>query len=50
MWGKVDDEMQALMMMPEDIAAPVVQAYLQPSRTVVEEIILRPTSGDIQDD
>lgn len=50
MWGEVSDEMQALMMMPEDIAAPVVQAYLQPSRTVVEEIVLRPTGGDIQDD
>ena len=50
MWGDVSDEMQALMMMPEDIAAPVVQAYLQPARTVVEEIVLRPTGGDLQEE
>jgi len=47
MWGEVSDEMRPLMMMPEDIALPVVQAYLQPSRTTVEEIVLRPTGGDI---
>jgi len=29
---------------------PVVQAYLQPSRTVVEEIVLRPTGGDLQEE
>lgn len=50
MWGEMGEEMQALMMMPEDIAASVVQAYLQPARTVVEEIVLRPTGGDLQDE
>jgi sepiapterin reductase len=50
MWGEVSDEMQALMMMPEDIAALVVQAYFQPSRTTVEEIVLRPTGGDLQEE
>jgi sepiapterin reductase len=50
MWGEVDDAMQALMMKPEDIAFPVVQAYLQPSGTTVEEIVLRPTGGDLQDE
>jgi sepiapterin reductase len=50
MWGDVSDQMQALMMMPEDIAAPVVQAYLQPARTAVEEIVLRPTGGDLQEE
>jgi|WetSurMetagenome_2_1015567.scaffolds.fasta_scaffold447225_1 sepiapterin reductase len=50
MWGEVSDQMQSLMMMPEDIAAPVVQAYLQPARTTVEEIVLRPTGGDLQDE
>ena len=49
MWGEVSDEMLPIMMRPEDIALPVVQAYLQPSRTTVEEIVLRPTGGDIQD-
>jgi sepiapterin reductase len=50
MWGEVSDEMQALMMMPEDIAAPIAQAYLQPQRTAVEEIVLRPVGGDLQDE
>ncbi|HWR00383.1 MAG TPA: SDR family oxidoreductase [Chlorobaculum sp.] len=49
MWGEVSDDFQSLMMMPEDIANPIVQAYLQPSRTTVEEIVLRPTCGDLQD-
>lgn len=47
MWGEVSDEMQAVMMRPEDIATPVVQAYFQPARTTVEEIVLRPTGGDL---
>ncbi len=50
MWGVVDDDFRSLMMMPEDIAHPIVQAYLQPGRTTVEEIVLRPTRGDIQDE
>ncbi len=49
MWGEVTDDFKAVMMMPEDIAGPVVQAYLQPGRTCVEEIVLRPTGGDLQD-
>jgi len=49
MWGEVNDEMQAAMMRPEDIATPVVQAYFQPARTTVEEIVLRPTGGDMKD-
>lgn len=49
MWGEVDEEMRSLMMMPEDIATPLVQAYLQPPRTCIEEIVLRPTCGDIND-
>ncbi len=47
MWGEAGEELKPLMMMPEDIAAPVADAYLQPSRTVVEEIVIRPTGGDI---
>jgi sepiapterin reductase len=50
MWGEVSDDFKALMMMPEDIAEPIVQAYLQPGRTTVEEIVLRPTGGDVQDE
>ena len=47
MWGESADELKPVMMMPEDIAGPVVDAYLQPSRTSVEEIVLRPVGGDI---
>jgi len=50
MWGEAGEEMKPRMMMPEDIAEPVVQAYLQPGRTTVEEIVLRPTCGDVQDE
>lgn len=50
MWGEVTDDFRSLMMMPEEIARPIVQAYLQPSRTTVEEIVLRPTTGDLQDE
>ena len=47
MWGEAANELKDVMMMPEDIASPVVDAYLQPSRTSVEEIVLRPVGGDI---
>lgn len=49
MWGDVPDEMRRVMMMPEDISGPVVQTYLQPSRTVTEELVFRPVGGDIND-
>lgn len=47
MWGEAANELKPVMMMPEDIAGPVVNAYLQPARTSVEEIVLRPVGGDI---
>ena len=47
MWGEAANELKDVMMMPEDIAGPVVDAYLQPPRTSVEEIVLRPIGGDI---
>ncbi|MCG8342235.1 MAG: SDR family oxidoreductase [Chlorobiales bacterium] len=47
MWGDAAKDLKQVMMMPEDIAGPVVDAYLQPSRTAVEEIVLRPVGGDI---
>jgi sepiapterin reductase len=49
MWGEVPDNMKSLMMMPEDISRPVVNAYFMPQRTSVEELVLRPVSGDIPD-
>ncbi len=47
MWGEVPESMKAIMMMPEDISGPLVNAYLLPQRTSVEELVLRPVSGDL---
>ena len=49
MWGEVPDTMKSVMMMPEDISGPLVNAYFMPERTSVEELVLRPVSGDIPD-
>ncbi len=49
MWGEVPDTMKSVMMRPEDIAAPVVGAYFMPQRTSVEELVLRPVCGDINE-
>jgi sepiapterin reductase len=47
MWGEVEPEMQNKMMLPEDISGPVVDAYLMPGRTCMEELVLRPGVGDL---
>jgi sepiapterin reductase len=49
MWGEVPDNMKSVMMMPEDISLPVVNAYFLPHRTSVEELVLRPVCGDIKE-
>ena len=49
MWGEVPDAMKSVMMKPEDIAGPVVGAYFMPQRTSVEELVLRPVCGDINE-
>jgi sepiapterin reductase len=49
MWGEVPEEMKSGMMMPEDISPSVVSAYLLPGRTSVEELVIRPVGGDIND-
>ena len=49
MWGDVPKEMKATMMMPEDISGPLVNAYLLPQRTSVEELVFRPVCGDINE-
>lgn len=48
-WGAIDESTRARMMQPEDVATAIVEAYLQPMRTSIEEIVLRPISGDLQD-
>ncbi|NMW19278.1 MAG: SDR family oxidoreductase [Chlorobiaceae bacterium] len=49
MWGEVPDTKKNVMMMPEDISAPVVQAYFTAQRTSVEELVIRPVCGDINE-
>ncbi len=49
MWGEVPEEMKAVMMRPEDISGPLVNAYLLPQRTSVEELVIRPVCGDINE-
>ncbi len=49
MWGEVPEEMKTVMMMPEDISGPLVNAYLLPQRTSVEELVIRPVGGDINE-
>jgi short-subunit dehydrogenase len=48
MWDAEDREKyHDRMMQPEDIAQAIVAALAQPSRTLIEEIVLRPIQGDI---
>ncbi len=49
MWGEVPDAMKSLMMMPEDVSQPLVNAYFMPQRTSVEELVLRPVGGDLKE-
>jgi sepiapterin reductase len=49
MWGEVSDDMQRVMMMPEDVSGPIVDTYLLPGRTVAEELVFRPVGGDINE-
>ncbi|MCX6179316.1 MAG: SDR family NAD(P)-dependent oxidoreductase [Chlorobiales bacterium] len=49
MWGEVPDPMKSFMMMPEDISSSIVNAYFLPQRTSVEELVLRPVGGDINE-
>ena len=49
MWGDVPDAMKSLMMMPEDVSQPLVNAYFMPQRTSVEELVLRPVGGDLKE-
>lgn len=49
MWGEVSEEMKSVMMIPEDISGPLVNAYLLPQRTSVEELVIRPVGGDINE-
>lgn len=47
MWGEARETFKERMMMPEDIARALVDAYLLPARASVEEVVLRPIGGDL---
>ena len=47
MWGTVDAEMKEKMMTAEDVAQIMVQAILIPTRSSVEDILIRPLHGDL---
>jgi sepiapterin reductase len=49
MWGEVPDAMKSVMMRAEDISGPIVNAYFMPQRTSVEELVIRPVCGDINE-
>ena len=49
MWGEVPDMTKNVMMLPEDISVPVVNAYLSTQRASIEELVIRPVCGDISE-
>jgi NADP-dependent 3-hydroxy acid dehydrogenase YdfG len=49
MWPKkIRDEFKSLMMIPENVARSIVWAYLQDTNFVVEELVLKPITGDLK--
>jgi len=49
MWPKkLRDEFKSQMMSPEDVARAVVWAYLQDGNSVIEEIVIKPITGDLR--
>jgi sepiapterin reductase len=48
MWSNADQKKyHEKMMQPEDVADVVVSAFRQPQRVLVEEIVIRPSEGDL---
>lgn len=47
MWGAIPQEMIDRMMTAGDVAQPMIDAIFLPSRTVIEEITIRPVGGDL---
>ena len=47
MWGELTSEQQSKMMLAEDIAVPMVEALLLSSRATLEELTIRPLTGDL---
>jgi len=48
MWGEVPDSQISKMMMPEDIAKPMVDALFLSERASIEVLTIRPVFGDIK--
>lgn len=48
MWSLKDRKLfSSRMLKPKDVAEIVLSAYCQPNSVMIEEIIVRPQSGDI---
>lgn len=48
MWdAKTRQKSRNRMMSPQDIAAIVLQAFEQPKRILIEDVIIRPIKGDL---
>lgn len=47
MWGKVDASMRSKMVHVEDCATAIVDAMLLPRPAQVEELVIRPVTGDL---
>jgi 3-oxoacyl-[acyl-carrier protein] reductase len=49
MWPKkIREEFSSKMITPDDVARTIVWAYLQERNTVVEEIVVKPITGDLK--
>ncbi|NHQ60637.1 SDR family oxidoreductase [Chlorobium sp. BLA1] len=49
MWGELPEEMKSVMMRPKEISSALLNAYFLPGRASVEELVIRPVGGDIND-
>jgi sepiapterin reductase len=49
MWGELQKTLKNKMISPEDVAKTITLALSLPNQSCVEEILIRPTSGDLQD-
>ncbi len=49
MWPKkIRDDFRSKMMSPQDVARTIVWAYLQEGNSVVEELVIKPITGDLK--
>jgi sepiapterin reductase len=47
MWGSMDAAMIEKMMRPEEVVTPMIDALMLPASATIEELVIRPLTGDI---